>query len=150
MDRVCVLMASYNGEKFIREQIDSILRQEGVEVSLVVRDDHSTDSTPEILREYEEAGKISVLRDDIHLGAPNGFMKLLYEADPCDYYAFADQDDIWLPDKLSRAVNAIRGFNGPALYWLYYSAGKPAHAIIPETIPGTISPDAACAWDSGR
>lgn len=116
MDRVCVLMASYNGEKFIREQIDSILRQEGVEVSLVVRDDHSTDSTPEILREYEEAGKISVLRDDIHLGAPNGFMKLLYEADPCDYYAFADQDDIWLPDKLSRAVNAIRGFDGPALY----------------------------------
>ena len=116
MDRICVMMASYNGEKFIREQIDSILQQEGVDVSLVVRDDHSTDTTPEILREYEEAGKISVLRDDVHLGAPNGFMKLLYQAEPCDYYAFADQDDIWLPDKLRRAIDAIRGFDGPALY----------------------------------
>lgn len=116
MDQICVLMASYNGEKFIRDQIDSILNQQGVEVRLIVRDDHSTDSTTEILREYEEAGKLTVLRDDVHLGAPNGFMKLLYTAEPCDYYAFADQDDLWLPGKLKRGIDYIRDLDVPALY----------------------------------
>lgn len=116
MDQICVLMASYNGEKFIREQIDSILGQRGVEVRLLVRDDHSTDSTVDILREYEEAGKLTILRDDVHLGAANGFMKLLYTAEPCPYFAFADQDDLWLPGKLRRGINAIRELDCPALY----------------------------------
>lgn len=116
MDRICVMMATYNGEKYIREQIDSILAQESVEVELLVRDDHSTDSTLQILREYAADGRLRILEDDVHLGAAGGFMKLLYNAGPCPWYAFADQDDVWLPDKLIRAIDAIRSFDVPALY----------------------------------
>lgn len=57
--KVMVLLSSYNGEKYIREQLDSILTQQGVEVTLLVRDDGSRDATPRILREYAERCKTS-------------------------------------------------------------------------------------------
>ena len=61
LPRVAVLMSTYNGEIFIREQIESILAQEGVAVSLYVRDDGSSDQTFEILKEYEDAGNLKIL-----------------------------------------------------------------------------------------
>lgn len=117
MDRICVLMSTYNGEKYLVEQIESILAQKGVEVTLVVRDDGSSDATISILNKYQKQKKLSLIRDNTNLGPACSFMKLLYEAEDFDYYAFADQDDIWCKEKLITATSMIEGYKDiSALY----------------------------------
>lgn len=107
MKEVQVLLSSYNGEKYIREQIDSILAQENVAVKLLVRDDGSMDKTVEILKAYEEANdNIWVLYGE-NLGVIHSFFTLIEEAEEAEFTAFADQDDVWLPEKLFRAVSAL-------------------------------------------
>lgn len=108
--RVAVLMSSYNGENYIEEQIDSILRQKGVQVDLYVRDDCSTDSTRQILRRYAKEGKLTFIEGKENLRPGRSFMEILYTVASVggyEYYAFADQDDIWLEEKLLRAVSKI-------------------------------------------
>ena len=95
--QVAVLMSTYNGEKYIRDQIDSILSQIKVNVTLFIRDDGSTDSTVKIITQYTE--KYSNIKFWVgeNIGVGNSFMQLLYSlTDEFDYYAFSDQDDIWL------------------------------------------------------
>ncbi len=116
MKTVAVLMSTYNGEKYLREQIDSILAQAGVSVSLFVRDDGSSDGTEQILAEY--AKKDARVRYEMceNVGVGNSFMNLLYSVpETFDYYAFSDQDDIWLPEKLSEAVKVLEE-GGALLY----------------------------------
>ncbi|MSV25949.1 glycosyltransferase [Selenomonas sp. WCA-380-WT-3B 3/] len=118
---VAVLMSTYNGEKYIREQLDSIFYQQGVSVRLFVRDDGSTDKTLKILREYSCKYPIETFTDGENVRPGESFMRLVYQyADKPDiqYYAFADQDDIWLEDKLLTAVEAIqlKQWHGPVLY----------------------------------
>ena len=118
---VAVLMSTYNGEKYIREQLDSIFAQRGVDVRLYVRDDGSTDDTLNIVNTYAAAHTVEVLQDGENVGPGESFMRLVYRyahTPDIEYYAFADQDDVWLEDKLLVAVEAIRaaGFEGPVLY----------------------------------
>lgn len=110
-------MSTYNGEGFLGQQIESILAQEGVEVTLCIRDDGSIDRTEQIVAYYiKKHNNITFTYGD-NLGVGNSFMQLVYDAPCyCDYYAFADQDDVWLPDKLLRAVNKLRGASRPMLY----------------------------------
>ena len=100
---VNVLISTYNGEKYIREQIDSILRQTYPNIRIYVRDDGSSDGTIDILKSYEEKGKIILLTGE-NVGYGRSFGKLLQYAEEGDYWAFCDQDDVWLPDKVERAV----------------------------------------------
>lgn len=127
MKTVCVLLSSYNGELFIKEQIDSILAQEGVHVNLIVRDDGSTDSTLDILEDYSTKGLLSYYTGD-NLGWKRSFMDLLISAPNSDYYAFCDQDDHWLPNKLNNAINCIEQLqDGPNLYisnTIYWKDGE--------------------------
>ena len=108
---VLVLMSTYNGDKYIREQLDSILNQEGVDVYLLVRDDGSQDSTCEILSEYSSNyANVDWISGD-NVGFVKSFsalvrMALDYEIIP-DFYAFADQDDIWFPEKLKTSCLAL-------------------------------------------
>lgn len=99
---VAVLMSTYNGEKYLREQVDSILNQKDVDVHLYIRDDGSTDTTLDIVREYIAANPERVsLTVGENLGVGRSFMDLVYNVpDTYDYYAFSDQDDVWLDDKL--------------------------------------------------
>lgn len=113
---VAVLMSTYNGEKYLSTQIDSIINQEGVEISLFIRDDCSTDETIKILSRYSHQENIHVIYGKKNLKPANSFMELLYNTHGFDYYAFADQDDIWLEDKLITAVNKISTYQTPALY----------------------------------
>lgn len=108
MKKVQVLLSTYNGEKYLREQIDSILNQEYKEITLLIRDDGSTDSTLDILREYtDKYENISYYAGD-NLGVQNSFFDLMKAADKnADYYAFSDQDDVWLPEKIKRAVETL-------------------------------------------
>ena len=115
-EKIAVLMSTYNGEQFLRDQIESILNQEKVNVTLYVRDDGSSDRTVEILSSYEEQGKLKLICGK-NCGVGNSFMHLLYTSDQdFDFYAFSDQDDIWLPDKLYSALKIIKNQKIPALY----------------------------------
>lgn len=121
MPTVAVLMSTYNGEKYIREQLDSIFNQENVQVRLFVRDDGSADNTVGILREYAQTFPLEIILDRENVRPGESFMRLVYKyADEpgIDYYAFADQDDIWLPEKLRIAVEKIKGcgVSVPVLY----------------------------------
>ena len=100
MHTVQVLMSTYNGERYIRRQIDSIMAQTGVEVYLLIRDDGSEDSTVSIIQEYVEQypDRIQIVIGK-NIGWKKSFIQLLRMAGNFDYYAFADQDDYWFPDK---------------------------------------------------
>ena len=115
MKTVQVLLSTYNGEKYLREQIDSILTQDGVNVKLLVRDDGSKDSTISILREY--GNRINVIYGD-NVGPYKSFLVLLDLCDDADYYSFSDQDDVWLKDKLISGVKALENEKNkiPLLY----------------------------------
>lgn len=115
MKTVAVLMSTYNGEKYLDEQIVSILEQKNVQVILVVRDDGSKDQTVPMLKKYEADGKL-ILKICENVGVGSSFMQLLYDAPKADYYAFADQDDIWLENKLEVAIQQIEKKGGPVIY----------------------------------
>lgn len=100
---VNVLISTYNGEKYIREQIDSVLAQTWPNIRIYVRDDGSSDGTMEILREYAKKGLIRLSRGR-NVGYGRSFGRLLKKAEEGDYWAFCDQDDVWLPDKVKWAV----------------------------------------------
>lgn len=118
MDKVAVLMSSFNGEKYISQQLNSILNQRSVEVTIFVRDDGSTDKTREILGRYSKNSNINVSFES-NIGWRKSFFSLIIaaQADNYDYFALSDQDDIWSMEKLKRAVDKIKLTNST----LYYS-----------------------------
>ncbi len=116
-NKVAIIMSTYNGERYIREQIDSILSQNDADITLFIRDDNSKDCTVSIINEYQQETNQVILYTGDNVGVGNSFMNLLYEIPlDFDYYAFADQDDIWLPDKIITAIQAIERNPEPALY----------------------------------
>lgn len=114
---VTVLMSTYNGGMYLREQINSILNQKSVRVNLLVRDDGSEDDTLSILDEYKAKGLLSFYTGS-NLGPQRSFMHLLQHAPQSEYYAFADQDDYWMEEKLYTAVKSLENrCDEPALYF---------------------------------
>ena len=104
--KVAVIMSTYNGEKFIKEQLDSILNQTYKNLEVVVRDDGSKDKTVEIVKEYMKKYPNIVLHEGENLGFIKSFFELLTLAE-ADYYAYADQDDVWMENKIELAVNSL-------------------------------------------
>jgi len=110
MPAVQVLLATYNGVRFVREQIESILAQDYPSVTLLARDDGSTDGTQDILNEYAARlpSRFRVLESgQNNQGFIRNFLELM-KASSADYVCLSDQDDVWLPDKVSRTVQAMR------------------------------------------
>ena len=105
---VAVIMSTYNGEKYLAEQLDSILAQDGVHVELFIRDDGSKDSTRDILLSYAERNANVHLDFGENLGFARSFLTELAAASGFEYYAFSDQDDVWKPEKLTTAIEAIK------------------------------------------
>ena len=107
--RISVCMATYNGEKYVEEQIKSILNQTSVNVTLLIRDDGSKDRTRTILQKYAENNSNIDLRLEQNIGCCRSFYRLAKiardEYPDYDYFAFADQDDVWDSDKLETAVS---------------------------------------------
>lgn len=98
---ISVVMATYNGEAFLEEQLDSLLSQDHENFELIICDDGSTDSTRDILQRYAASdNRIAVYLNETNLGANRNFEKGLSLAKG-DFIAFADQDDVWRKDKLS-------------------------------------------------
>lgn len=117
--KVQVLLSTYNGEQFVEELIKSVLIQSGVETQLLIRDDGSIDKTLEILERIAMSHPEITLIKGTNLGVVNSFFELLKLADKADFYAFADQDDVWKDDKLISAVKKLEDSvtDEPVLYY---------------------------------
>lgn len=105
--KVVILMSTYNGELYLKEQLDSIFAQDYEDIELLVRDDGSSDSTIAILKEYSKKYPNMQYYSGKNLKPAHSFLNLLCKAPIADYYAFADQDDVWLEDKISSAVSLL-------------------------------------------
>ncbi len=106
---IAILLATYNSEKFLAEQIDSILNQTCKDWTLYIRDDASLDNTQEIIDKYTSSFPdkiIQIDRNTSNLGCQNNFYRLLELVD-ADYYMFADADDIWLSTKVETSKKEI-------------------------------------------
>ena len=111
-------MSTYNGQKYLREQMESLLQQEGVALKIVVRDDGSKDNTIQILEEYSHKYDFITVLKENNVGVSKSFNRLCrYACDnvEADYYAFYDQDDVWDKDKLIVAVNKLK--DRPNIYF---------------------------------
>lgn len=104
--KVAVIMSTYNGERFIKEQLDSILNQTYKNIEIVVRDDGSKDGTVDIVKEYMQKYPNIILHQGENLGFIKSFFELLNLAE-ADYYAYADQDDVWMENKIELAVKSL-------------------------------------------
>lgn len=105
---IAILMATYNGEKYIETQLKSILCQTIQDWMLYIRDDGSTDGTLSVIYKFiEKDSRIKLVSDIVeHRGAGNSFMWLLSKVN-ADYYMFCDQDDYWLPNKIESTINRM-------------------------------------------
>lgn len=104
---VSVVMATYNGERYLREQMDSILQQTYPLHEIIIQDDGSTDSTVEILRDYEaKYSNVHVFVNPKNLGYKENFRTATLRATG-DFIALSDQDDVWFPKKIEKQVGAI-------------------------------------------
>lgn len=122
---VLVLLSTYNGELFLREQLDSLFNQKGISLQILVRDDGSTDNTEKILQEYLLLNKNLTVLMESNIGCTLSFKKLMGYAlsmtQKFDYYAFSDQDDVWDGEKLLSAVECLeRNENELKLYYSSY------------------------------
>ena len=108
-EHIAILMATYNGAKYLREQIDSILSQTSGLWHLYIHDDGSKDGTIEILNDYATrcAETVTVLDYPSQGGALQNFMSLLEKVE-ADYYMFSDQDDVWYPTKVEKSYLAMK------------------------------------------
>lgn len=108
---VTIIMSTYNGHEYIKQQLDSIVVQKGVSINLFVRDDGSSDNTVAIVDSYRESFNwVKIVKED-NIGATASFhraAKLAMETLPAtDYYAFCDQDDVWQEDKIISGIEQI-------------------------------------------
>ncbi len=113
-----ILLATYNGGKYIRAFLDSLCDQTYRDFCIYVRDDGSTDDTLAIVDEYAARLNLRVLPSENRLGPAKGFFKIMEEASRDHlYYLLADQDDVWYADKVERVVNALRGHEEEVLFY---------------------------------
>ena len=115
LPKIAILLAAYNGELWIQEQINSILNQVNVEIYLFISVDLSTDKTHELCKQYaQKYQNINILSygERFNCAAKN-FYRLILDVNflDFDYVSLADQDDIWFPEKLSYAINSLKGNN---------------------------------------
>ncbi|MEE0779405.1 MAG: glycosyltransferase [Massilimicrobiota sp.] len=133
-EKILVLMSTYNGEKYLVEQVESIFNQKGnYDISLLIRDDGSNDMTINIIQKLKEKYKKIKFIKGSNLGCNGSYFelfKLAYKED-FDFFAISDQDDIWLDDKISKALYYIQNYdqNQPILY------GSASYLVRDDKIP---------------
>lgn len=122
--KVNIILATYNGEKYIAKQLNSLLEQTYKNFDIYIRDDGSTDNTVAIIQEYinKNPEKIFFLENKgKNLRCPESFYEIIRKCGLAEYYALCDQDDIWYPQKIQWAVERL-GKEDNRVPLLYYSA----------------------------
>ena len=115
-EKVDILLATYNGEKYIKEQIDSILNQNYKDIRLIISDDCSKDTTIQILKEYEQKDKrIELYIQPQNLGVVKNIEFMLQQVEN-PYYMLADQDDVWLPEKVEKSLEKLKQENADLVF----------------------------------
>lgn len=114
---VAILMSTYNGEKYLDKQIQSVLLQEKVYTHIYIRDDGSNDNTINIIQTYQKKypGRIDLFIEE-NIGFANSFYYLVKKNFHADYYAFCDQDDIWDYNKIDSAIKCLNDCSEACLY----------------------------------
>jgi glycosyltransferase involved in cell wall biosynthesis len=116
---IAIIMCTYNGEKFLEEQLNSFTNQSFKNWHLFVYDDGSTDNTKNVIQNFQKKNKTNFLSNNPQLGFAKNFLNGIASAQGgFDFYALSDQDDIWLESKLEKAVSQLQNVdsNIPALY----------------------------------
>lgn len=116
---VTIVLSTYNGDQFLPQQLSSVCEQTYRPINVLVRDDGSTDETLALLVREHSRKTLTFLGSQGNLGATRSFFTLLHHAaqTKTDYVAFCDQDDVWLPNKIARAVSYLAPVSdSPALY----------------------------------
>ena len=107
-EKIDILLATYNGEKYLREQIESILNQTYPNIRIIISDDCSKDTTTQILKEYQQKdNRIELYIQPENLGVVKNIEFLLQKVEN-PYYMLADQDDVWLPEKAEKALEKLK------------------------------------------
>lgn len=107
-EKIDVLLATYNGEKYLKEQIDSILNQTYKNIHLIISDDKSKDGTRAILEQYQKQdSRITIYFQEQNLGYIKNFEFLLKKVES-NYYMLSDQDDVWLPEKIEKSMDTLK------------------------------------------
>jgi len=104
---ISVVMATYNGEKYLRQQLDSILQQTNAPKEILIVDDGSTDNTVAIIKTYAHDDRIRLFINDENIGYIKSFERGMLNA-TCSLVALSDQDDIWLPHKLETLLSHLQ------------------------------------------
>jgi glycosyltransferase involved in cell wall biosynthesis len=116
MEKVDILLATYNGQEYLREQLNSILNQTFKNFNLIISDDNSTDKTYEILKEYEKKdGRIKLFKQEKNSGVVNNF-EFLLENVTNEFFMFADQDDIWKENKIEKSLEKLKSESADLVY----------------------------------
>lgn len=115
-EQIDILLATYNGEKYLKEQIDSILNQTYKNIKLIVSDDCSKDKTVEILKEYEKKDeRVEIYIQEKNLGVVKNIEFLLSKVES-KYYMLSDQDDIWNEEKVEKSLEKLKEENADLVF----------------------------------
>ena len=115
-DTIDILLPTYNGEKYLKEQIDSILNQTYKNIRLIISDDCSKDSTHKKLEEYRgKDERIELYLQKENIGVVKGIEFLLKKV-KSNYYMLADQDDVWLPMKVEKSIETLKKENADLVF----------------------------------
>ena len=134
--RVAILLSTFNGARYLPAQLDSFERQTEPGWHVLWRDDGSTDDTVAIMRRFATDHPVTPIDTPGRLGPAGSFYTLLAAAQPLGTpVAFSDQDDVWLPDKLARALAALAAGPGPAVYFSRQNLVDGALAPIGSSAP---------------
>ncbi len=125
MRDIQIFLSTYNGEKYLCEQLDSFVGLSNFDrIKVLIRDDGSKDGTRAILEKYKEKYGFDVIFGE-NVGLNASMHELVLHSDPeCRYFAFSDQDDVWLADKLSRAVDMLSGAEDSDVPTLYAASSS--------------------------
>lgn len=108
MSKVCILLSSFNGEKFIMEQLESLSKQRfDGDLITIIRDDGSNDSTVSLAKKWAKSNR-AIIYPAENVGPAKSFFELIRLAPDADYYAFCDQDDVWDEDKIASGIEKLK------------------------------------------
>ena len=130
-EKIDILLATYNGEKYVGEQIESILTQTYKNINLIISDDKSQDNTRKIIEEYTKKDqRITIFFQEENLGYIKNFEFLIKQV-KSNYFMLSDQDDVWLPEKVEKSIKKLKEENADLVFGDLEVVDQSLHTIYP-------------------